>query len=134
MTEKHERRILVVDDDRDMCESLADVITLDRSYKAIYTTSPKKAVQIAEKGDVSLVILDYKMAEMDGLDTLRAIKSVSPFLPVLMLTAFISNDLIEEARREGAFMVLSKYIWPDELLKHIEKALEAESRYPPEAS
>jgi hypothetical protein len=40
-----------------------------------------------------------------------------------MLTAFISNELIEQAKREGAQKVLSKFIWPDEILKYIKEAI-----------
>ena len=54
---------------------------------------------------------------------LKKIKEVNPQNRVLMLTAFLSTELVEQAEKEGANKVLSKFIWPDELLKQIGELL-----------
>lgn len=115
--------ILIVDDDRDMCISLADVISLDSDYEVTASSSPKKAVEMARKKEYSLLIIDYKMPDMNGIETIKAIRNVSPGLRVIILTAFLSTELVEEARKEGVSTVLSKFIWPDELLKQISAEL-----------
>lgn len=124
MKRKRPSEILIVDDDKDMCESLADVISLDSDYRVKYTTSPLKALKMIKGGSLSLAIIDYKMPEMDGVELLKRIKEASSALPVFILTAFISTELIREAKKEGAQKVLSKFMWPDELLKHIKSAVE----------
>jgi DNA-binding NarL/FixJ family response regulator len=57
------------------------------------------------------------------VELLKRMKSSKPNVIIFMLTAFISNELIEQAKREGADKVLSKFIWPDEILKHIKEVV-----------
>ncbi|MFC1549019.1 response regulator [Candidatus Omnitrophota bacterium] len=117
------KRILLVDDDKDMCESLSDVLTLDSSYNVTYATDPFKALEMVQTEDYSLIILDYKMPGMNGVELLKRMKKIKPELPIFMLTAFISNELIAQAKKEGAARVLSKFIWPDEILKCIKETI-----------
>lgn len=123
MTKKNTLSILLVDDDKDMCESLTDVISLDSDYNVSYTTDPLKAIEIVQKQDFSLFILDYKMPNMNGFDLTKRIKALKPDAVIFILTAFISNELITEAKNEGADKVLSKFIWPDEILRHIKETI-----------
>ena len=123
MTDIKGQKILLVDDDKDMCESLADVLTLDSEYEVKYSISPLEALEMVKNDDFSLVIVDYKMPEMNGVELLKRIKTARPEIIVFMLTAFISNELIEQAKKEGANRVLSKFIWPEEILKNIKETL-----------
>lgn len=116
-------RILIVDDDRDMCSSLVDVISFDPEYDVTSSSNPKRAVEMVRKNNYSLVLIDYKMPEMSGVEAVRAMKAIRPDLRVIMLTAFLSTELFEEAHKEGVITVLSKFIWPDELLRQISAAL-----------
>ncbi|HPN73085.1 MAG TPA: response regulator [Candidatus Omnitrophota bacterium] len=115
--------ILIVDDDRDMCSSLMDVISVDSDYEVSVSSHPKKAVEMVRKNDYSLVIIDYKMPEMNGLEAVKAMRDIRPSLRVIMLTAFLSAELVDDARNVGIITVLSKFIWPDELLRQISSAL-----------
>jgi len=78
---------------------------------------------MVRKKNYSLVIIDYKMPEMDGLSVIKTMKELRPSIPVIMLTAFLSTELVEEALKEGVLSVLSKFIWPDELLRQIGAAV-----------
>ncbi len=120
---QHSYSILIVDDDRDMCSSLMDVISVDSDYEVSFSSHPKKAVEMVRKNDYSLVIIDYKMPEMNGLETVKAMRDIRPSLRVIMLTAFLSAELVDDARNAGIITVLSKFIWPDELLRQISSAL-----------
>ena len=123
MNKKTKAKILLVDDDRDMCESLSDVLTLDSNYNVSYTTDPLQALEMVKKGDFDLIIIDYKMPQMNGVELLKRIKELKAGVVIFMLTAFISNELIEQAKKEGADKVLSKFIWPDEILKYVKKSV-----------
>jgi len=123
MNKKTKAKILLVDDDRDMCESLSDVLTLDSNYNVSYTTDPLQALEMVKKGNFDLIIIDYKMPQMNGVELLKRIKEVKADVVIFMLTAFISNELIEQAKKEGADKVLSKFIWPDEILKYVKKSV-----------
>ncbi len=114
-------KILLVDDDKDMCESLADILTLDSDYKVDYAIDPFKALAMIKKNNYSLIVLDYKMPDMNGIELLEKIKKILPEIIVFILTAFISTELIEKAKKKGADKVLSKFIWPEEILKLIHK-------------
>ncbi len=115
--------ILLVDDDKDMCESLADVLTVETVYNVKYTTSPFEALKMVETEDFSLAIIDYKMPKMNGVELLKRIKQIKPDLVCFILTAFISNELLEEATKEGANKVFSKLVWPSKILEHIKKGI-----------
>lgn len=126
MTSKTDtHKILLVDDDKDMCESLADVLTLDSNYTVSFTTDPIKALEMVKNETFSLIVVDFKMPEMNGIELLKRLKAIRPAIKVFILTAFISNELIEYAKKEGASKVLSKFIWPDEIIKCIKETLAA---------
>ncbi len=123
MNKENGPKILLVDDDKDMCESLADVLSLDSNYNIYHNTNPLKALELVESENFVLVIIDYKMPEMNGIELLKRIKEIKPDSKVFMLTAFISKELVEQAQYAGANKVLSKFIWPDEILAHIRKVV-----------
>ena len=123
MSSEKRLKILLVDDDQDMCDSLSDVITLDSEYSVHSTINPLKAVEIVKNETFDLIIVDYKMPEMNGIELIKQIKALCPEQKIFILTAFISNELITQATEEGANKVLSKFIWPDEILKHIKETI-----------
>ena len=124
MTKKSVPHILLVDDDKNMCVSLADVITLDSGLRVSYATNPAKALKMIKKGDFSLVISDFKMPGMNGIEFIQNIKKINPKIITFILTAFITTELIEHAKKAGASKVLSKFVWPDEILRHIKNTLD----------
>ncbi|MFH1837446.1 MAG: response regulator [Candidatus Omnitrophota bacterium] len=118
------KKILLVDDDKDMCSTLAAILKLDNKFEVDYTVSPLEALEKIERTEYSLIIIDYKMPEMNGIELLEQIKLIRKDACVLMLTAFISTDLIEKAEKTGALKVLSKFLWPKEICKQISAILE----------
>ncbi len=116
-------KILLVDDDPDMCESLSDVITLKTHHKVDFTTNPKKALNILKTSKYHIAVLDYKMPDMNGIELLKKIKKTRPDTAVFLLTAFITEDLIASALEEGAVKVMSKFSWPEDIIKTIMTAL-----------
>ncbi len=123
MADKKSLRILLVDDEQDMCDSMADVLRLDADYDITLTTSPHEGLRLAKGEEFDLIMVDYEMPEMDGVELVEAIKAVKPDALIFVLTAFISHKLIKEAKEKGAGRVLSKFMWPDELLQIIREAL-----------
>ncbi len=124
MSDEKTFKILLIDDDKDMCESLADVLMFDSHYTVDYNTDPEEALKnIVNNNTYDLMIIDYKMPKMDGMELLRKIKVINPKVHVFILTAFISNELVEHAKKEGATRILSKFIWPDEILQNIKEVI-----------
>lgn len=100
-------KILVVDDNREFCENVKDVLELF-GYKATTAFDGYKAVEMVTKDPPDLVLVDVKMPGMDGLETFRQIKKIAPRTHVFMLTAFAVEELIVRAMQEGALGYLKK--------------------------
>lgn len=113
--------ILVVDDDRDICEVLTDVLKLE-DYSVVVAHDGLKALDAARKSKFDAVLLDIKMPGMNGVETLKELKKISPGTPIIMITAFAVEDMIRESIREGAFAALGKPIDFDRLFATIEAA------------
>jgi len=118
--------ILVVDDEENMRESLKDILVED-NYDVEVSESGANALDKVQKLDVSVVITDARMPEMDGFELLRAIKKDWPELPVIMITAYATPKLAVEAMKQGAADYVSKPFDPDEILLTIKKILKHES-------
>mgnify|MGYP000639576672 CR=1 FL=1 len=82
-----------------------------------------KSTFYKQKNVYDIVLMDLQMPEMNGLEVLRAIKKTTPKTFVFMLTAFISVELIQYAKRDGAEKIFSKFTPPDELIKEINDLL-----------
>ena len=123
MTEEKKHKIIIIDDDKDMCETLKDVLMSSGEYDVSCSYDPVKALDTIEHEDPSLIIVDYKMPEMNGIEVIQHVKELQKNTAILMLTAFISKDLISQAKEAGALEVLSKVLLPSDLLKHIRTLL-----------
>jgi len=100
-------RVLVVDDDRQMAKTLAGVLNL-KGFETEAACSGNSALKMLEADRFDCVITDVKMPDVSGVDLLRAIKSVRPYLPVVLMTANATSDLIHDGLREGAVAGFAK--------------------------
>ena len=104
---------LIVDDDRETCENAAELL-VSMGLRAEFVTDGITAVsRVAAAKDtpdpIELVILDWKMPEMDGVETARRIRSeVGPDIPVIILTAYDWAEIETEATKAGVTAFLSK--------------------------
>ncbi|MCF8143640.1 MAG: sigma-54 dependent transcriptional regulator [Deltaproteobacteria bacterium] len=115
-------RILVVDDERPMRESLNDWLKED-GYRVGLAASGQEAIDMARKEPWEVILLDLKMPGMDGLKTLQKLKEVRPDAEVLMMTAYATVETAVQAMKEGAFDYLVKPFDPDEVEVQIKKIL-----------
>jgi CheY-like chemotaxis protein len=106
-TSMDHRRILIVDDNRELCENLKDIFD---SYGFFVTCvfDGQQAIQKAAQELPQIVLMDVQMPVMDGLTALKKIKQLAPKACVWLMTANIIPDLIDAARRAGAAATLSK--------------------------
>ncbi|PYP64973.1 MAG: hypothetical protein DMD26_12470 [Gemmatimonadetes bacterium] len=101
------KRILVVDDDRQMVRTLSDILRLHK-WEVQGAYSGEEAVAAVEKTDFAAVLMDVKMSGLNGVEAFKAMKSLRPGIRVVLMTAYSAGDLIAEAEREGALHVLRK--------------------------
>jgi two-component system response regulator HydG len=123
MTHTARARILVVDDDRDMRTSLADMLS-EEGYAVEARQTGVEALTAIENSHPALLITDLVMSGMQGLDLLRAAKQRDPYLAVVVITAFGTIETAVEAMRLGAFYYITKPFKSADLLLLIERALE----------
>jgi DNA-binding NtrC family response regulator len=112
MTKKS--RILVVDDEAAMRESLKDWLTED-GYDVGLSASGEEGLNMAQESSWDVVLLDLKMPGMDGLETLRRLKELREDAEIIMMTAYATVDTAVQAMKEGAFDYLVKPFDPDEV-------------------
>jgi DNA-binding NtrC family response regulator len=101
-------RILVVDDDASVRETLVANLELDDRFEVIGTDSGARALTVIEREPVDVVLTDVRMPGMNGVELFRFLKQRRPGMPVALMTAFALEGLVQEAVREGAFTVLPK--------------------------
>ena len=116
-------RILVVDDEESHRIMLRAVLQ-EEGYEVAEAADGPEAIRAVEQEPFDLILLDIRMTTMDGIETLTEIRKVSPFVPVLMMTAYASVKTAVEALKAGAFEYLTKPLDIEELKILIEKALE----------
>ncbi len=119
-------RILLIDDDREFVTAVAGQLKEEFDYDASVVPSAILAIRTLEtmnKG-VDVILVDYEMPEMNGLEFLRWMKKNSNQTPVVMLTAAGSELVAVEAMKLGAY----DYVRKEQLdLKHLGHVLEATS-------
>lgn len=100
-------KVLVVDDDRRMVKTICDILLI-KGFSAEPAYSGEEAVEKVKAEKPDCVIMDLKMEGIDGIETLKLLKSVAPDLPVVMMSAYATEAQLQDARREGAYSVLTK--------------------------
>ncbi|MBU4002523.1 MAG: response regulator, partial [Proteobacteria bacterium] len=114
-------KILLVDDEEVFASNMEKLLK-DRGYWVKAANSGNDALEVLEKQDFDVVVLDTKMHGLDGVSTLREIKKMGLFTQVLMLTGHGSIGTAKEALMLGAYDYLTKPCEIDELVEKIEGA------------
>jgi DNA-binding NtrC family response regulator len=116
-------KILVVDDDLEMCGLLSDALK-GEGFSVTATGDSLEASKILKKEDFDVLVTDLKMKGLKGLDLLEETKKVAPLTPVIIITAFGTIESAIRAMKMGAYDYITKPFQMDELLLIVKKALE----------
>jgi len=117
------QKILVVDDEKSMCDFL-EIMLNKEGYEVTSTTSGEKALELLDNDLFSMVLTDVKMPGVDGFEVLRKTKEVSPDTVVIMITAYGSPEGAVTAIKEGAYDYITKPFRVEEVKLTIKKSLE----------
>lgn len=115
-------RILVVDDDPEMRALLLDVLT-NEGYEVVEAKDGTEAVLALRARKFDLILMDKNMPGPSGLDLLPGFRRVSPWSPIIMMTAFGDVPSYMEAVEKGAVEFLFKPFRMEELKAAVTKAL-----------
>jgi two-component system response regulator AtoC len=118
-------RILIVDDDEALRESLELVLSAE-GYEVVPAADAASALERIDQSPFDLVLCDLRMPGMDGMELLPQLARRAPGLTILMMSAYGTEELALEAMRRGAYDYLAKPFQPAEVLLAIRKARERE--------
>ena len=116
---KSKASVLLVDDDKDMTETLSDILT-DMGYRVETANNGSEAVEKVKTHAFDTVLLDIKMPGINGVETFKKIKKIRPEAVVMLMTAQSVEELVAEALEEGAYGIMYKPIDTKKLVEFIE--------------
>lgn len=103
-----QRTILIVDDEVLMVRTLGDILRM-RGWNVEGAHSGEDAItRLRAVARVDVVLMDVRMGGMTGVDALRVIREEHPELPVMLMTAYSTTELLADAERQGAVQILAK--------------------------
>jgi two-component system response regulator AtoC len=117
------QKVLLVDDDRQLCSFLATRLE-EGGYEVTSLCSGQEALEILAEESPDLLLLEYRLADMDGLEVLRQARMLNEELNVVLVTASDAPEVVVQALRLGAIECLKKPFNVDELNLVVERALE----------
>ena len=122
----HNHRVLIVDDAEGIRTALIDSLT-HRGYHCVATDHGASALQLLNADRFHLVITDYRMPTMDGIQLLEALQQhpTHTLPPVILMTADMSKELRRHALALGAYAVIAKPFSPQELATLSARAIES---------
>jgi DNA-binding NtrC family response regulator len=112
--------ILVVDDDRDFAESLADALELV-GHDVMLSFSGEEAIRIFTENDFDITFMDVKLPGKNGVESFFEMRRIKPEARVIMMTGYSVHQLLEQAVENGAWDILHKPLEMQRVLKMVEK-------------
>ncbi|HTY81772.1 MAG TPA: response regulator [Dehalococcoidales bacterium] len=118
---KDEPTILIVDDNEDLAETFA-MILKRRGFSVETAGNGTSAVDKFKEQTYDVTLMDIVMPEMNGVEAFKKIKELQPGAPVILMTAYSDEELIQTARDEGVHQIIHKPIHVENLIKLITEA------------
>ena len=118
-----ERRILIVDDEPDICETLGGILE-DEGYAVQSVSTGEQAVQAVSDEPPDLIILDIWMPGMDGLEALEKIREINPTLQVIMISGHGNIETAVKATKLGAYDFIEKPLSLSETVLRVNRVME----------
>ncbi len=106
--------ILVADDEAIVRESIRDWLE-DAGYQVAMAESGEEALEMIDKQDFGMVILDLRLPGMHGLEVLKEVKAKRPDMKSIIITAYPADLSRDEAKKLGAIDYLIKPVFPADL-------------------
>ncbi|MGA1862727.1 response regulator [Deferribacter thermophilus] len=116
-------KILILDDDEQLLNNLKELFE-DQDFTVFTCSDPDKALEILEYENPKVLLLDYLMPQIDGVNFVKRIRTTDKLIRIILMTAFPTYDLAVDAIKNGANDFIAKPFKFDELLVKIMKTLE----------
>lgn len=100
-------KILVVDDEIDVCDFVKNFFQ-ERNFRVFTALNGEEALRVVRKESPSIILLDIRMKEIDGIEVLRKIRKIDKDVKVIMVTAVVEQEKMDAAKKLGAAKYVTK--------------------------
>jgi two-component system, NtrC family, response regulator HydG len=121
------KRILIIDDDMDMCRLLSHFLQR-KGFETDVAHSGSKGLDKFTEGRFDLVLTDFRLGDMDGREVLQKIKQEDPAAIVIIITGYSDIKTAIEVMRHGAFDYITKPLIPEEVINLINRAFDEKEK------
>ncbi len=115
------RKILIVDDNRDLAECIAELLE-DEGWEVHVEDNPKRAARQGHQQPFDVGLLDVHMPGMDGIELHERLRATNPGARYVMMTAYSTDERLDLLRDRGVMTVLPKPVPLDALMAALEGA------------
>ncbi len=115
-------KVLIIDDDLDMCR-LLERFLVRNNFEVHFAHTGKKGMEEVNNFSPDVILCDFRLEDTDGKDLLLQIKSISPDVPVIIITGYSDIKIAVEVIKHGAYDYVTKPLFPQEILITINKAI-----------
>ena len=112
-------KVMVVDDTANVRDMLATMLELDGFEVVSKAAGGQEAIDAVGTTKPNVIVMDYKMPEMDGITATRKIREASPGVGVILYTAYLDDELERQAHEAGAALCLGKVEGLEQLERRI---------------
>lgn len=120
-------KILIIEDDLDMGFLLKKFLTKN-GYEVVTVVNGKHGIAAFESNQPDLVLCDYRLGDMEGVEVLKRIKDIEPTVPFIIMTGYSDIRTAVNVMKMGAFDYLAKPLLPDETLQIVKRALSSQNQ------
>ena len=117
------KKLLIIDDDIEMLESLKKIMSHKPEYDVTYCQEPRIGDELIKKEKFDIVISDLMMNDFNGIDLLKSLKEQSKEMPVIIISGYGTIEASVESIKLGAFDFIEKPFTSKKLFESIDKAL-----------
>jgi two-component system, NtrC family, response regulator HydG len=116
------KRILIIDDDMDMCQLLSHFLKR-KGFETDTAHTGNKGLTKFNESKFDVVLCDFRLGDMDGRKVLEKVKAINPNVVVIIITGYSDVKMAVEVMRHGAFDYITKPLIPEEVISVINKGL-----------
>ena len=121
-----QQHLLIIDDDVDICALLKRFF--ERKGFAVTTAfKAQDGIDLIRARTFDVLLTDFRLPDLDGLEVIKTVRSLRAELPIIVITGYSDVNQAIKAIRLGAFEYVTKPIYPEEILLHVQKAIASPS-------
>ena len=122
---KFSGKVLLVDDEAHIRKYVGLILKSLGGPTIVEAANGREAIEVYQRENPDLVLLDVNMPQMDGIETLKRLKEIDPEVVAIMLTSLANRQTIEQAAELGAVNYIRKDTPKDEIAKALSETIDA---------